>query len=142
MRPPAVTFSCYLQMLKYYPNFQLPWDCISSIVRLPNLRVLKLLAGAFEGKTWDMREEEFKELRFLMLDTLNIAEWNASCDHLPKLERLVLRNCKDLEEIPLDFSEINTLQTIEVQWCGKSVESSAEEIGNATGEIKVLISSS
>ncbi|CDP11163.1 unnamed protein product [Coffea canephora] len=116
--------------------FRLPWDHISVIGRLPNLEVLKLLSGAFEGKRWEMREEEFRELKFLKLDALNIAEWEACCDHLPKLERLVLQNCKDLMQIPYDFESITTLEVIEVHWCGESAEESAKEIGEATGDIK------
>ncbi|KAL3507303.1 hypothetical protein ACH5RR_032685 [Cinchona calisaya] len=123
-------------------NFHLPWIHISVIGRLPNLAVLKLLSGAFEGRRWDMREEEFPELKFLKLESLNIAQWNASSDHLPKLERLVLQNCKDLEKIPYDFADITTLEMIEVHWCRQSAENSAKEIGEATGEIKVLIRSS
>ncbi|XP_027173977.1 late blight resistance protein R1-A-like [Coffea eugenioides] len=123
-------------------NFHLPWSHISTIGRLPNLEVLKLLLGAFEGLTWDMEEEHFKELKFLKLDNLNISQWNATCDHLPKLERLVLQNCKDLEEIPYDFADIGTLELVEVHWCGQSAEESAKRIGEATGDIKVLISSS
>ncbi|XP_027173976.1 late blight resistance protein R1-A-like [Coffea eugenioides] len=123
-------------------NFRLPWSHISTIGRLPNLEVLKLLLGAFEGLTWDMEEEQFKELKFLMLDNLNVSQWNATCDHLPKLQRLVLQNCKDLEEIPYDFADIGTLEVIEVHWCGQSAEESAKWIAEATGDIKVLISSS
>nr|XP_027119064.1 putative late blight resistance protein homolog R1B-8 [Coffea arabica] len=123
-------------------NFHLPWSRISTIGRLPNLEVLKLLLGAFKGLIWDMEEEHFKELKFLKLDNLNICQWNATCDHLPKLERLVLQNCKDLEEIPNDFADIGTLEVIEVHWCRQSAEESAKRIREATGDIKVLISSS
>ncbi|KAL3506469.1 hypothetical protein ACH5RR_031851, partial [Cinchona calisaya] len=123
-------------------NFCLPWNHISAVGRLPNLQVLKLVSGAFEGQVWDMKEKEFRELVFLKLDTLNIAQWNASCDHLPKLQRLVLKNCKDLEKIPNEFAEINTLEVIEVLWCGQSAEESAKEIEGVTGEIKVLTSPS
>ncbi|KAL3517067.1 hypothetical protein ACH5RR_023969 [Cinchona calisaya] len=121
-------------------KFCLPWDHISAIGKLPNLEILKLASGAFEGQIWDMREEEFQELKYLKLDTLNIAQWNASCDHLPKLRRLLLQNCKGLEKIPYDFADITSLETVEVRWCGQSVEESAREIGDATGEIEVLIS--
>ncbi|XP_071940746.1 putative late blight resistance protein homolog R1A-4 [Coffea arabica] len=123
-------------------NFHLPWNRISAIGKLPKLEVLKLLSGAFEGPIWDMGDEEFQELKFLKLDSLNVAQWNASCDHLPKLERLVLQNCKELEKIPHDFAEISMLEMIEVHWCGQSAENSAKGIGDSTGEIKVLISSS
>ncbi|CDP11160.1 unnamed protein product [Coffea canephora] len=123
-------------------NFHLPWSHISTIGGLPNLEVLKLRLGAFEGLIWEMEEEQFKELKFLKLDDLNICRWNATCDHLPKLERLVLQNCKDLEEIPNDFADIGTLELIEVHWCRQSAEESAKGIREATGDIKVLISSS
>ncbi|KAL3507265.1 hypothetical protein ACH5RR_032647 [Cinchona calisaya] len=122
-------------------NFRLPWNHISAIGRLPNLQVLKLVSGAFEGRIWDTREEGFRELVFLKLDTLNITQWNAGLDHLPKLQHLVIKNCKDLEKIPYDFVDITTLRTIEVLWCGESAKESAKEIGDATGKIKVLISS-
>ncbi|XP_027120711.2 putative late blight resistance protein homolog R1A-4 [Coffea arabica] len=122
-------------------NFRLPWSHISTIGRLPNLEVLKLLSGAFEGMIWDV-EEEFQNLKFLSLDNLNIVQWNASCDDFPKLERLVLQNCKDLEEIPSDFVDILSLQLIEVNWCGRSVEGSALNISKETGEVKVVIKSS
>ncbi|KAL3506458.1 hypothetical protein ACH5RR_031840 [Cinchona calisaya] len=123
-------------------NFGLPWNHISGIGRLPNLQVLKLLSGAFEGQIWDMREEEFQELKFLKLDTLNITKWNASCYHLPKLQHLVVQNCKNLQKLPYDFADIMALEIVELLHCGQSAEKSAEEIGEATGEIKVLISRS
>nr|XP_027120711.1 late blight resistance protein R1-A-like [Coffea arabica] len=122
-------------------NFRLPWSHISTIGRLPNLEVLKLLSGAFEGMIWDV-EEEFQNLKFLSLDNLNIVQWNASCDDFPKLERLVLQNCRDLGEIPSDFVDILSLQLIEVNWCGQSVEESAMNISEETGEVKVVIKSS
>ncbi|CAI9118358.1 OLC1v1019917C1 [Oldenlandia corymbosa var. corymbosa] len=72
-------------------------------------------SGAFEGPNWEMNKDEFKELRFL--------KW-------------VLQNCKDLEEMPLEFAYIATLETIEGQWCRDSVQESAKRIGNETKEIK------
>ncbi|CDP08020.1 unnamed protein product [Coffea canephora] len=122
-------------------DFRLPWSHISTIGRLPNLEVLKLLSGAFVGKLWKV-EEKFQNLKFLSLDSLNIAQWNASCDDFPKLERLILQNCKDLEEIPAEFANIYTLEMIEVHWCSELAEKSAIKIGEETEEIKVLIRSS
>ncbi|CAI9117714.1 OLC1v1019170C1 [Oldenlandia corymbosa var. corymbosa] len=56
----------------------------------------KLHVGGFEMQRWHLQEEEFKELKFLELDTMNLAEWDASCDELLlSLERLILCNCKD-----------------------------------------------
>nr|XP_027119091.1 putative late blight resistance protein homolog R1A-3 isoform X2 [Coffea arabica] len=121
-------------------EFHLPWSNISAIGRLKNLQVLKLNSGAFEGQTWEMKEGEFQELKFLKLDSLNIVHWKAASDPLPKLQRLVLQNCKDLQEVPDDFAEIPELETIEVLWCGQSAEESAKEIEEANEDIKVLIS--
>lgn len=121
-------------------NFGLPWNQIDAIARLPKLQILKLHSRAFEGPRWDMRDEEFQELKYLMLDTLNIAQWNASSIHLPKLQHLVVKNCKDLEEIPYDFSEIDTLQIIEIQRCKQSVEQSVRNIKEVFEVIIVMIS--
>lgn len=121
-------------------SFRLPWDHISTIGKLPNLQVLKLVSEAFEGESWDMREDEFPKLRFLQLDSLNIIQWNASNDHLPKLAQLVLRNCKRLQEVPYDFADITTLELIQVQRCGTSLEESVRSIGEATEGLQVLIS--
>ncbi|XP_027095986.1 putative late blight resistance protein homolog R1B-17 [Coffea arabica] len=125
-------------------KFRLPWDCISQIGRLPNLEVLKSLSRAFEGKVWEMKEGEFPKLKFLKLDNLNIAQWNASSDHLPQLQHLILRSCRQLEEIPSAFCESSTLEMIEVQLCTSSVEESVIklkeellEMGNE--DFKVLI---
>ncbi|KAL3500533.1 hypothetical protein ACH5RR_039626 [Cinchona calisaya] len=120
--------------------FRLPWIHISAVGKLQNLEVLKLLSKAFEGRRWDMREGEFLKLKYLKLDTLNIAQWNASNDHLPHLQQLVLRNCKDLEGVPYTFSEIPTLQLIEVQSCRQSTEVSVRNIEEEGIEgLKIII---
>ncbi|XP_071928051.1 putative late blight resistance protein homolog R1A-4 [Coffea arabica] len=115
-----------------------------TIGRLPNLEVLKLLSRAFEGKVWEMKKGEFHKLKFLKLDNLNIAQWNASSDHLPQLQHLILRSCRQLEESPSAFCESSTLEMIEVQLCTSSVEESVLklkeellEMGNE--DFKVLI---
>nr|XP_027095468.1 putative late blight resistance protein homolog R1A-4 isoform X1 [Coffea arabica] len=124
-------------------KFRLPWNCISEIGRLPNLEVLKLLSKAFEGKVWEMKEGEFLKLKFLKLDTLSIAEWKSSSDHLPQLQHLILRNCRQLKEVPSGFGDSSSLEMIEVQLCTRSVEESVRllqkeqhEMGN---ELKVLV---
>ncbi|KAL3504640.1 hypothetical protein ACH5RR_034484 [Cinchona calisaya] len=109
-------------------DFRLPWDEISVIGQLPNLEVLKLLYKAFEGQEWEMREGEFQKLKFLKLDTLDIKLWNASSEHLPSLEQLVVLSCLELEEIPSSFGEIPTLQLIEMKWCSSSATDSVKQI--------------
>ncbi|XP_071940743.1 putative late blight resistance protein homolog R1B-17 [Coffea arabica] len=122
-------------------NFHLPWSYTSVIGRLPHLQVLKLLSGAFEGQIWHLGEQEFRELVFLKLDTLNIVQWSAFSYHFPKLQHLIIQNCKDLLKVPYDFVHIPKLQRIEVLWSGQCTEESAKKIGEATGKIKVVINS-
>ncbi|CAI9087468.1 OLC1v1021543C1 [Oldenlandia corymbosa var. corymbosa] len=131
-RPPQSGLFNLPQCLKKLTlsNFQLPWDQASAIGSLPNLEVLKLISKAFAGLRWDVRAEEFVKLKYLKLESLDIVHWDVSLvdDPLPRLEQLVLRNCKQLQEVPSSFAEIFTLQRIEVHQCGVSVEESVSQI--------------
>ncbi|CAA2968801.1 late blight resistance homolog R1A-3 isoform X1 [Olea europaea subsp. europaea] len=114
------------------------------IGKMQCLEILKLVHVSFEGRQWDTSGVEFLRLKFLKLCWVQIADWNASSDNFPKLQKLVLRNCYNLKMIPPSFGDILTLQKIEVHWCAKAVRESAkqiqeeqEEIGNE--ELKVII---
>lgn len=119
---PVLDFLCQLESLnispaegRYYPckfsfplnlkkltmsNFGLPWSEISKIGKLPNLEILKLVSRAFEGGEWEGGDGEFLELKYLKLDSLDIAQWKPSSDSFSTLERLVIHRCGQLEEIP------------------------------------------
>ncbi|KAK6125545.1 hypothetical protein DH2020_040708 [Rehmannia glutinosa] len=126
-------------------GLRLPWEKMSVIGGLPNLEVLKLKYNAIVGETWDTRDDEFQQLRFLKLEILDLHQWNvATSEHFPKLQRLVFRDCYNLQEIPTEIGEIDTLQSIEVESCLKSLAQSARKIeqeqrdmGNE--ELKVFI---
>lgn len=132
-------------------KFGLPWAKISAIQRLWGLEVLKLLNGAFAGEEWDMTSEDedencksFPNLRFLKLDSLDLVRWNAEGHSFPRLQHLVLRNCKKLQEIPSGLADNNTLQTIEVGRCTVEAASSAKQIqeeqkGLGNEKVEVLI---
>ncbi|CAI9112025.1 OLC1v1012393C1 [Oldenlandia corymbosa var. corymbosa] len=109
-------------------EFHLQWDCVSEIGKLPNIEVLKLHAIDFDEKIWDMEDVEFSKLTFLKLDTLNIVQWNACADNLPRLRCLVVQNCRQLEEVPSGLGYIPTLEVIEVQMCQASVEESVKKL--------------
>ncbi|CAA2981047.1 late blight resistance homolog R1A-3 [Olea europaea subsp. europaea] len=131
-------------------KFDLSWEKIRTIGRMPNLEVLKLRDGSFKEKQWDTEEGEFQKLKFFELNNVKIAstacaEWNPISDDYPKLERLVLQNCYCLNKIPSNLGYILTLQKIEVYGCAESIEKSAveireeqQEMGNE--ELKVIIS--
>ncbi|XP_051126939.1 putative late blight resistance protein homolog R1B-16 isoform X2 [Andrographis paniculata] len=111
-------------------NLQLPWESISIIGLLPNLVVLKLRYQAFQGEIWSTNDDEFKQLRYLKLEWLDLNQWDvSSSDHFPRLQRLVLHDCCDLEMIPSEIGGIATLELIEVRGkCRKSVEESVMQI--------------
>ncbi|KAL2516441.1 putative late blight resistance protein-like protein R1A-3 [Forsythia ovata] len=94
-------------------GFYMSREQMNIIGRLPNLVVLKLREGSFHRRQWNTTEGEFQQLKFLELFSVQNTEWNASSDHFPRLQRLVLRHCKSLEKIPSSFCDILTLLIIE-----------------------------
>ncbi|XP_022841564.1 putative late blight resistance protein homolog R1A-10 [Olea europaea var. sylvestris] len=126
-------------------NFNLSLEQMKMIGNLLDLEVLKLRDGTIERKRWDTSEGEFKELKFLELDEVQIEQWNTSSDHFPKLERLVLRSCQ-LLEIPSDIGFCDHLLKIEVHGCEESVELSTlkikEEQEDYRDDLEVIISHS
>ncbi|KAL2515697.1 putative disease resistance RPP13-like protein 3 [Forsythia ovata] len=122
-----VTFPTLLKKLTLVFGM-IPWKDMTIVGSLPNLQVLKLKKHAFLGLEWEPNEGEFLQLKFLLLDFVNLKYWRADSIHFPKLERLFIKNCIDLEEIPSGIGEITTLQSIEVYNCRVSLETSAKKI--------------
>ncbi|KAL2515301.1 putative disease resistance RPP13-like protein 3 [Forsythia ovata] len=106
----------------------LAWENMTIVVLLPNLEVLKLKSNAFKGGEWKPNEGEFLQLKFLLIKRNNLKHWRANSIHFPRLQWLVLKKCKYLEEIPSGFGEIPTFQLIELHECGDSVVTSAQQI--------------
>ncbi|KAL2531377.1 Disease resistance protein (CC-NBS-LRR class) family [Abeliophyllum distichum] len=114
------------------------------IGKLEYLEVLKLERICFEGEQWDTSEGGFPQLKFLKLKKVEIAEWNISRDHFPRLQRLVLEFCESLKMIPPNLGDIPTLQMIKVYKCAKAIEDSAKQIqeeqqDNGNEELKFII---
>ncbi|KAH0642663.1 hypothetical protein KY289_033637 [Solanum tuberosum] len=106
-----------------------PWKDISTLVMLPNLEELKLKNRAANGYVWRLNDEhKFQSLEFLLFCDINLEHWEASSDNFPNLKRLVLKECKKLKEIPIDFGEICSLESIELHNCSTLAEESARKI--------------
>ncbi|KAL3515650.1 hypothetical protein ACH5RR_022552, partial [Cinchona calisaya] len=125
-------------------NYEQPWSEISTIGKLPNLEVLKLLYKSFLGDTWEMKEGEFLKLRFLKLGNLDIVRWIASCDNFPPLQKLILYYCWNLQEVPSCLEEVPTIEMIEVSYCHESAvnlvkQIQQEQMDNGNDGIKIII---
>ncbi|MFS8025120.1 putative P-loop containing nucleoside triphosphate hydrolase [Helianthus anomalus] len=107
---------------------RLPWSDMSIFKLLVNLQVLKLHNNAFEGSCWNTDEQEFKRLKFLRLERLNIKLWGVDSKSFPCLSQLEVFNCLDLEEIPLETVEIPTLKLIKIRDYGHSLGESVRRI--------------
>ncbi|XP_031103872.1 putative late blight resistance protein homolog R1B-14 [Ipomoea triloba] len=105
-----------------------PWKEIHIVGKLPNLETLKLKDFAFCGSKWEQTEMGFKKLKVLLISRLDFTSWNASANHFPILEKLVLKYCWELKQVPIDFANIETLKSIVLESCYSSLVNSAHEI--------------
>lgn len=100
---------------------------MANLAKLPNLQLLKLRCHAFRGEVWKLKEEdEFKQLKFLLLDDTETQLWEATNVNFPNLQRLVLEKIKILRRIPIAFADTYTLESIELYKCGLIVDSARE----------------
>ncbi|KAK4379464.1 hypothetical protein RND71_001326 [Anisodus tanguticus] len=111
--PPAYIFLTKLRKLTLSDTW-LEWDDMSVLGQLEYLQVLKLKDNAFKGERWDAKED--------------LASWNASGDHFPRLKRLVVVSCDKLKEIPIGLADIRSLQVMELRNSTKPAAKSARVI--------------
>ncbi|XP_073129115.1 putative late blight resistance protein homolog R1B-16 [Henckelia pumila] len=97
---------------------------------LPKLEELGLHNCTFEGHMWRLEDEEFLELKKLIIGRGELLHWQADKTHFPALESLFIRRL-NLEEFPEDFGELPTLRTIGVDSCSDSTNEWAEQIAEA-----------
>ncbi|KAG5588707.1 hypothetical protein H5410_049141 [Solanum commersonii] len=118
---------------------------IPFIAGLPSLEYLQLQEGWYSTKRkpifprvreWCLGDITFHNLKLLKLVDLCISRWDASEKSFPLLETLVIKNCSNLEEIPLSFADI-PLKQIKLIFCyNKSLQASAVRIKKEVEEIE------
>ncbi|KAK4728517.1 hypothetical protein R3W88_021505 [Solanum pinnatisectum] len=54
--------------------------------------------------------------------------WRAADDYFPCLERVIIKYCRNLEEIPQGFADSMTLQLVELHQCSPTLVNFAEQI--------------
>lgn len=136
------------------------WKYMSAIGSLPNLKVLKLRCSAFQGPEWRTGAGQFSSLEILLLEDIDVVEWTIHRDNgednglsplrrlifyfdcFQSLQRLTIRHCFKLREIPPKIGDIQTLETMEVEDCSPSVVASAQQIQKKRSSLQVGIKSS
>ncbi|KAM0019738.1 putative P-loop containing nucleoside triphosphate hydrolase, leucine-rich repeat domain superfamily [Helianthus debilis subsp. tardiflorus] len=109
-------------------NTGMDWKEMWTFAWLPNLEVLKLKFQSCIGERWETGDAEFGRLKVLKLHDLDVKKWVCLRDNFPRLQRLVVRRCLQLENIPATLGKIFTLEVIEVNGCSLSAYKSAMEI--------------
>ncbi|PHT73651.1 hypothetical protein T459_24436 [Capsicum annuum] len=139
----AKAFPATLKKLKLERTF-LRWSYWDIIAELPNLAVLKLIFLACRGEEWHPNVKGFARLKLLLIEDNDVKYWKATNDNFPVIERLVLKECRHLKEIPIEFAEIHTLQLIELNWCLSELGGSAtriqkeqEDLGNNPLDVRI-----
>ncbi|XP_016464692.1 putative late blight resistance protein homolog R1B-14 [Nicotiana tabacum] len=119
-----------LKKLKLSKTY-LQWKYMAVIGKLPKLEVLQLKDHAFVGNEWKATDQvRFHELKFLLLDCLYLRNWRTtdSNDHFSSLERVIIKGCNFLKEIPEGFAGSKNLELIELHKCTPSVVAIAQKI--------------
>nr|GMC61440.1 putative late blight resistance protein homolog R1B-17 [Ipomoea batatas] len=112
----------------------MPWEAMNVISMLPKLEVLKLKNHACVGQEWKLSVERgFPQLKLLLISVMDLKHWEVADDvdddcPFPKLERLVLRNCFELKEMPSWIGNLNNLKSVQLEHCHASLVSSARMI--------------
>nr|GMD40377.1 putative late blight resistance protein homolog R1B-8 [Ipomoea batatas] len=107
------------------------WNDMTVLGLLEKLKVLKLDDNAFSGEHWDLSSDViFKGLQYLRMGKMILITWTAMDleKSFPVLESLVLRNCISLENIPLEFANMDSLKVMELFEVSESVSDFAREI--------------
>ncbi|KAM3269752.1 hypothetical protein P3S67_029658 [Capsicum chacoense] len=125
--PNATYFPTKLKKLKLVGT-RLTWEDLNIIGQWPNLEVLKLKANICRGLEWRPIGGRFHLLKLLLIEGTNLKYWKGTDDHFPTLDYLVIRHFLHLEEIPIEFADIYSLQLIELQNFSAKLVASAGRI--------------
>lgn len=89
-----------------------PWEYMSIIGNLPNLKVLKLQCHAFQGPLWKIGCTELPKLKFLLIEDTDLVHWDIIFPSVYFLQHISIKHCYNLEQLP--SSLIDNVQVLEV----------------------------
>ncbi|KAL0417026.1 UNVERIFIED_CONTAM: hypothetical protein Slati_3534500 [Sesamum latifolium] len=122
VKPPKLAFPKKLRKLTL-AGCGIPWSSMN----------------ACHGFKWEPVDGQFCELKHLLLEEVDIVQWEANDAHFPRLQRLIIRSCYKLKEIPSDIGDITTLEMIELVDChpsAKKIQDEQEDKGNEDLKIR------
>ncbi|KAE9453403.1 hypothetical protein C3L33_14701, partial [Rhododendron williamsianum] len=133
------------QWNKFPPNLErltladtfLDWDHMYVLGMLPKLEELKLKDNAFTGISWTLDDGGFKKLKALQIWKTDLVYWEAKADPFPRLQHIVLKDCRKLSEIPPSLGNVKTLRTIKLHETSRAAATSARKIKEQQQESKV-----
>ncbi|KAK2997672.1 hypothetical protein RJ639_025893 [Escallonia herrerae] len=120
---------------------QLSVDPMEQLGQLPNLRVLKLIDSAYDGKELNCSSSSFPQLEVLKLVNLEISRWCVSTGSLPSLRSVVINRCEGLAALPYSLKDLSTLREMQLWWPNIDVLKFAVDLESHKGEgkLKLLI---
>ncbi|KAL9177147.1 hypothetical protein ABFS82_01G040300 [Erythranthe guttata] len=110
------------------------WNKIEVLSALHNLKVLKLRWYAFCGPIWKISDAQFPSLQFLLLEDLDIEQWEFEGRDIHMMQKVTFRHCYKLKSFPdnLLFTSL-----VEVDDCNLSFMKKMRALEFATGEAKI-----
>ncbi|KAL8491063.1 hypothetical protein ACS0TY_022907 [Phlomoides rotata] len=97
-----------------------PWEEMSKISSLPNLKMLKLRFNAFRGPKWELEENGFPNLRALLMEDIDLVKLKWAHGSFKSLNVLRIKHCYKLKELHL--GSLPVIYEIEVVDCNPLVE--------------------
>ncbi|KAF8043696.1 hypothetical protein BT93_A1876 [Corymbia citriodora subsp. variegata] len=111
-RIPFWTSSLYNVARVFLRHSRLQYDPLESLEGLPNLVELQL-GDAYEGESLCFRRGGFPRLKLMWLIKLrNLKRVTMEEDTMPRLEKMTLRRCESLKEMPPDVERLSSLKVI------------------------------
>ncbi|KAK6153504.1 hypothetical protein DH2020_013143 [Rehmannia glutinosa] len=111
--PPLWIFPSRLEKLSL-SGFGYPWDDMRMIASLPNLKVLKLRCYAFRGPNWQIEENGFPKLKFLLIEDTDMVQWTMRRrGSIPEFLFVYLKSCYKLEKIHLIANYLTTIELVD-----------------------------
>ncbi|KAL8503866.1 hypothetical protein ACS0TY_022548 [Phlomoides rotata] len=119
---PVSSFPCFSFSLEKLSlsGMGYPWEEMSKIASLPNLKVLKLRFNAFRGPEWELEENGFPNLLVLLIEDIDLVKLKWAHGSFKSLKVLRIKHCYKLKE--LHFRSLPKIVEIEVVDCSPPTE--------------------